>query len=53
MGVYGPHTQVRCLFKAFISGTYKKNILIYFQMRFQLYQSHSLTAIDLKVAKNP
>ena len=27
----------------------KKNI--YFQMRFQLYQSHSMTAVGLKVAK--
>ena len=48
MGVYGPHTQVKCLFNAFISGTCKKNILIYSQMRFQ---PHSLTAIGLKSGK--
>ena len=47
----GPHTQVRCLFKAFISGTFNKNVLIYSQMRFQLHQSHSLTAIGLKSGK--
>ena len=31
--------------------TCKKNILIYFQMRFQLYQSHCLTAAGLKIGK--
>ena len=41
MGVYGPHTKVKCLLKALIFGTCKKNIT-YSQMRFQLYQSHSL-----------
>ena len=51
MGVYGPHTQVRCLFKALIFGTCNKNILIYSQMRFQLYLLHSLTAIGLKSGK--
>ena len=51
MGVYGPHTQVRCLFKALIFGTCNKNILIYSQMRFQLYLLHSLTAIGLKIGK--
>ena len=40
MGVYGPHTQVKCLLKAFIFGTCKKNIIIYSQMGFQLYQSN-------------
>ena len=28
VGVYGPHTLVKCLFKALISGTCKKNMLI-------------------------
>ena len=51
MGVYGPHTQVKCLLKAFISGTCKNNIMIYSQMRFQLYQSHSLTVTGLKSGK--
>ena len=45
VGVYGPHTQVKLLFKALVFFTSKKNIIIYFQMRFQLYQSHRLTAI--------
>ena len=44
MGGYGPHTQVKCL----ISGTCKKNIITYSQMRFQLYQLHSLTVTALK-----
>ena len=51
MGVYGPHTQVQCLLKAFIYGTCKKNIIIYSQMGFQLYQSHSLTVMGLKSGK--
>ena len=45
MGVYGPHTQVKRLFKALIFLTCKQNIIIYSQMRFQLCQSHCLTAI--------
>ena len=53
VGVYGPHTQVKCLLKAFIFGTCQKNIIIYSQMRFQLYQSHSLkvTGPGLKSGK--
>ena len=51
MGVYGPHTQVKCLLKAFISGTSKNDIIIYSQMRFQLYQLHSLTVTGLKSGK--
>ena len=43
--------QVKCLFKALIFGTCKKNILIYSHMRFQLYQSHSRIAIGLKSGK--
>ena len=43
MGVYGPHTQFKCLLEAMIFGTCKKNIIMYSQMRFQPYQSHSLT----------
>ena len=51
MGVYGPHTQVKRLFRALVFLTCKKNIIIYFQMRFQLYQSHHLTAIGLQSGK--
>ena len=51
MGVYGPHTQIKCLLKAFNFGTCKKNIIIYSQMGFQLYQSHSLTVTGLKSGK--
>ena len=47
MGGYGPHTQVKCIFKTLISGTCKKNIITYSQIRFQLYQLHSLTATGL------
>ena len=46
-----PHTQVKCLLKAFIFGTCKKNIIIYSQMGFQLYQQHSLTVTGLKSDK--
>ena len=53
MGVYGPHTQFKCLLEAMIFGTCKKNIIMYSQMRFQPYQSHSLTVQGLKVAKSP
>ena len=53
VGIYGPQTQVKYLFKALIFGICKKNILIYSWIRFQLYQSDSLTAIELKVAENP
>ena len=49
MGVKGPHTQVKCLLEALIFGTCKKNIIMYSQMRFQLYQSHSLTVTGLKI----
>ena len=49
--VNGPHTQVKCLLKAFIFSTRKKSIIIYSQMRFQLYQSHSLTVTGLKSGK--
>ena len=51
MNVYGPCTQVKCLLKALIFGTCKKNIIIFFQMGFQLYQSHSLTVTELKSGK--
>ena len=51
MDVYGPHTQVKRLFKALIFLACKQNIIIYSQMRFQLYQSHCLTAIGLQSAK--
>ena len=49
VGVYGPHTQG--IFKAFIFGTCTKNILIYSQMRFELHQTHSMTAIGLESGK--
>ena len=48
VGIYGPHTQVKCLLKALIFGTYKNNILISSQIGFELYQSHSLTVTGLK-----
>ena len=51
MGVYSSHTQVKHLFKALIFLTCKQNIIIYFQMRFQLYQLHRLTAIGLQSGK--
>ena len=51
MGVYGPHTQVECLVKNLIFETSKKNILVYSQMRFHLYQKHSLTAKGIKGGK--
>ena len=51
VGVYGPHTEVKLLFKAWIFLTCKQNIIIYSQMRFQLYQSHRLTAIGLQSGK--
>ena len=51
MGVYGPHTQVKRLFKALIFLTCKQNIIVYSQMRFQLYQSHRLTAIGTQSGK--
>ena len=49
MGVFGRHTQVKWLFKALVFGTCKKNILIYSLKRFQLYKSHSMTSIRLKM----
>ena len=51
MGVYGPHTQVKFLLKAYICGTSKKNILIYSQMIFHLYERHSLKATVLESGK--
>ena len=45
------HTHVKCLFKALLFHTCKMNILIYSQMRFQLFQSLSLTVIGLKSCK--
>ena len=48
VGIYGPHTQVKCLLKALIFGTYINNILISSQIGFELYQSHSLTVTGLK-----
>ena len=51
VGIYGPHTQVKCLLKALIFGTYKNNILISSQIGFELYQSHSLTVTGLKSSK--
>ena len=51
MGVYGAQTQIKCLLKAFVFGTRKMNIVIDSQMRFQLYQSHIMTAIGLKSGK--
>ena len=51
VGVKGPHTQVKCPLEALIFGTCKKNIIMYSQMRFQLYQSHSLTVTGLKIGK--
>ena len=56
VSVYGPHTQVKCLLKALIFGTCRKDIIMHSQMGFQLHQSHSLTVTDsqgLKVAKSP
>ena len=53
VGIYGPHTQVKCLLKALIFGTYKNNILISSQIGFELYQSHSLTVTGLKSSKSP
>ena len=51
VGVNGPHTQFKCLLEALIFGTCKKNIIMYSKMRFQLYQSHSLTVMGLKTGK--
>ena len=52
MSVYGPHKQIKCLFKALLFRAYKRNVLIYYQTRFHLYQSHNLTATGLKSGKN-
>ena len=41
---------IKCLFKALIF-THVKNILIYSELGFQLYQSHSLIALGLKSGK--
>ena len=49
--VYGPHTQVKCLLKALIFGTCRKDIIMHSQMGFQLHQSHSLTVTGLKSGK--
>ena len=51
MSIYGRHTQVKYLLKALMFSTCKKNIIIYSQVRFQLYQSHSLTVTGLKSGK--
>ena len=51
VSVYGPHTQVKCLLKALIFGTCRKDIIMYSQMGFQLDQSHSLTVTGLKGGK--
>ena len=49
MGVYGPHTHIKCLFKALIFVTPK--IIIHSQRRISLYQSLRLTAIGLQSGK--
>ena len=49
--IHGSHMHVKCLLKALVFGTWKKNILIYSQMRFQLYQLHTMTVIGLKNGK--
>ena len=49
--VYDPHTQVKCLLKALIFGTCRKDIIMHSQMGFQLHQSHSLTVTGLKGGK--
>ena len=51
VSVYGPHTQVKCLLKALIFGTCRKDIIMHSQMGFQLHQSHSLTVTGLKGGK--
>ena len=51
VSVYGPHTQVKCLPKALIFGTCRKDIIMHSQMGFQLHQSHSLTVTGLKGGK--
>ena len=51
MGVYGPYPQVKHLFKALIFLTCKQNIIMYSQMRFQLFKFHRLTAIGLQSGK--
>ena len=51
VSVYGPHTQVKCQLKALIFGTCKKNIIMYSQMGFQIYQSHTLTVTGFKSDK--
>ena len=51
VSVYGPHTQVKCLLKALIFGTCRKDIIMHSQMGFQLNQSHSLTVTGLKGGK--
>ena len=53
VGVYGFYTVLQRIniFKASIFLTCKRNIIIYSQIRFQLYQSHHLTAIGLQIGK--
>ena len=51
MGIYGPHTWVKCLLKAKFWSTYKKNILIYSQMIFHLDERHCLKATVLEGGK--
>ena len=43
--IHGSHIHVKCLLKALVFGTWKKNILIYSHMRFQLYQVHIMTVV--------
>ena len=51
--IHGSHIHVShtCLFKALVFLTCEKNIIIYSQMRFQLYQSHRLKAFGLQSGK--
>ena len=49
--IHGSDIHVKCLLKALVFGTWKKNILIYSQMSFQLYQVHIITVIGLKSSK--
>ena len=45
-GVYGPYAQTKCLLKNL--DFWKKNIFKYSNLKFQLYEPHSLTVIGLK-----
>ena len=48
MGVYGPHTQFKCLLEAMIFGTCKKNIIMYSQMRFLHQKTDTKVQQDFK-----